>query len=136
MGEMIQATCTCGSLRFEAQALPVAQLICHCDDCRAASGEPYTETAFFRRKDIEVAGEIAEQAFTAASGHRTARGSCPACGDLLFDTSEKFPELFGVITRHLQAPFVANPGAHMWVKSKLARVEIADDLPQYDEGVL
>lgn len=136
MAETIYATCGCGALRFEARSLPVAQLICHCADCRAASGEPYTETAFFRRRDTKVAGEVTEQTFVAASGRATARGSCPDCGDLLFDTSEKFPELLGVVTRHLQAPFVAKTNAHMWVKSKMPGVDIEDDLPRYSEGVM
>jgi len=136
MIESIHATCGCGALRFAARARPIAQLVCHCTDCRAASGEPYTETAFFRRRDITITGDVTEQVFTAASGHRTARGSCSSCGDLLFDTSEKFPELLGVMIRHLQAPFVAKTTAHMWVKSRVPSVDIEDGLPRYSEGVL
>ena len=31
------AACVCGKVRFEARGAPVANAVCHCDDCQAAA---------------------------------------------------------------------------------------------------
>lgn len=131
-----RATCTCGALAFESTEDPITQLICHCVDCRAATGEPFTTTAFFRTQSTRITGAMTHHAFVAASGYPTDRAGCARCGAVVFDTSGKFPGLTGVITRFLLPPFVANPFAHMWVSSQQSGVVVTDGLPQHAQGVM
>lgn len=136
MDDAIVAKCPCKALKFSSPAAPIAQLTCHCEDCRSATGDLQTATAFFRTKDTVIDGDVVQQSFLGGSGRKTMRQSCAHCGSVLFDTSENFPSLIGVLIQHIRAPFVAKPSARMWVRSKVPSVEISDGLPQFAEGVL
>ena len=128
------ASCTCGSVRFRSEARPVAQFFCHCADCRQATGGKFARVAFFRTGRSEISGRTTQAEFTARSGSRTTRESCAACGSLLFDRSEGFPMLIGVMAERIAAPFVFEPLCHVWA----AGVDPSDlpdtELPRYDEG--
>lgn len=135
----ITGGCACGAVRFEAAAAPVLQAICHCADCRAATGADFTTTAFFPATALTVSGSVEARAFVAASGAATARERCADCGAWLFDRSEGFPALVGVMApgedRRFDPPFAPAPTLHMWVASKAPGVVIDDDLKIFDQGV-
>lgn len=132
MEPSVTASCSCGRVQFEADDKPLLQLVCHCADCREASKDDFTTTAFFLASSARVSGELSEREFTAASGSRTTRESCPNCGSFLFDRSERFPTLIGVVARNIDPPFEAEPSRHVWIKSKLPHVSVSDGLPQQD----
>jgi hypothetical protein len=54
----------------------------------------------------------------------------------MFDTSERFPTLIGVMVEQIDAPFVFEPVFHVWTKSKRADVTIPDDATQHSEDVM
>lgn len=136
MTDGLIAMCPCKALTFSSPASPIAQLICHCEDCRSSTGNPFTTTAFFRAEGTVIDGDVAQQTFVGGSGRTTTRQSCARCGSVLFDTSENFPGIIGVLTQHIHPPFIAKPSAHMWVRSKVADLGVSDSLPQFPEGVL
>lgn len=131
----ISGTCSCGQLGFASKRPPVVQAICHCTDCRAATGEPFTLTAFFPSKHIAFRGDVAVRKFVAESGAVTSRESCPVCGSVMIDRSEGVPGLIGVVTRFIAPPFEPKPDCHMWLRSKLPDVDIDDGLVKYQERI-
>ncbi|WP_366944007.1 GFA family protein [uncultured Roseobacter sp.] len=135
MTPLVSAKCTCGALQFEASTAPVTQMICHCTDCRAATGRPSCLTAFFHKGLSAIHGPQTAMHFVAASGARTERVACSQCQTVMFDTSEGFPELIGVIAAVIEPPFVAQPVCHMWVSSRVADCPIDDGLPQHSRGL-
>lgn len=132
---MIRGGCSCGAVHFVSDAEPVMQVICHCTDCREATGNDYSVTAFFRRSSCRVGGPLVGMSFIAASGNRTVREACTDCGTMVFDRSEGFPELIGVFAERLAPPFIAEPACHMWTASRLPIVDVRPDLPEYAEGI-
>lgn len=131
----ISGACTCGQLRFSSKQPPKIQAICHCTDCRKATGSAFTETAFFSSSALTISGKVFVQEFLASSGATTTRESCPECKCVMFDRSEGVPSLIGVITQYISPPFEAKPVCHMWVRSKLPRITINDDLVQYEQRI-
>ncbi|MDA5398303.1 GFA family protein [Hoeflea prorocentri] len=122
-------------MKFRSDAEPVLQAVCHCADCRNATGNDYSETVFFAAKATEVAGELRANRYFAASGAQTVREFCSVCGTPMFDKSDGFPQLIGVFAQTISEPFRFVPDCHMWTKGKLAHVQISDDLRTYEEGI-
>lgn len=130
----IKAHCKCGAVQFSATTQPAMQLVCHCADCRVATGNDYSTTAFFQSEAVSISGELHEQVFASARGNRTTRDACAKCGAVLFDRSDAFPHLIGVFTEHIAAPFRAEPSGQMWVNSRLPNTKILN-IQEYPEGI-
>ncbi len=127
----IHATCGCGAVRFRSATAPVVQMMCHCKDCQTATGKHHAKAAFFRTRHCDVSGDLRELAFTAKSGSRTTREACAACGTLMFDRSEGFASLIGVMAERIASPFVFEPACHVWIDSRHPDDAIDDALPRY-----
>lgn len=135
MSKRIEAKCLCGLVRFESAAAPVVQLVCHCSDCRQATGNEYSTLAFFESATVAIQGECAERAFQANSGAATKRLSCKACDTLMFDRSEGFPTLVGVFVERIEAPFVPEPACQLWTNSRVCVATSFANLPAYPENI-
>lgn len=131
----LEASCSCGEVRFRSTESPVIQLCCHCSDCQDALKSEYATIAFFKVDSTQVLGITAEKVYRSDSGSRTVREFCSSCGTVMFDRSEGFPKLVGVMTQQMKAPFEAAPKCHVWVKSKLPNVFIPSDMRQYEKGI-
>lgn len=132
----IAASCQCGQLKFEAESEPVLELICHCKDCQDALQADFANIAFFKLNETSVEGELAEKIYFAASDNETCRQYCDQCDTVMFDRSEGFPHLLGVMVSQLQPPFVSRPVCHVFVRDKKAVVEIPGGMKQYEEGII
>lgn len=66
-------------------------LNCHCKDCQISSGAPYASGFIVAVASTEVAGKPSIHIVTAASGGKTIRSFCGACGTPLFACGEGIP---------------------------------------------
>lgn len=131
---MIKARCECGSVTFASAAEPVLQAICHCADCRSASGSPFLETVFFKKSGCVIEGSLKQKQFISADGNNTVREVCEACGSLMFDRSEGFPNMIGVSANFIEPPFSPSPQCHIWYSSRVS--DASDQLTKYDRGIV
>lgn len=131
----ITASCQCGELKFEAESDPVLELVCHCRDCQDALQADFANIAFFKMGESQVEGELAEKIYLAETGNETCRQYCVQCDTVMFDRSEGFPDLLGVMVSQLRQPFVSRPACHVFVRDKNADVEIPEGMKQYDSGI-
>tara|TARA_R110002020_G_scaffold184947_2_gene382308 strand:- start:25840 stop:26259 length:420 start_codon:yes stop_codon:yes gene_type:complete len=129
---MTHATCSCGQLRYAISAAPTFHAICHCSDCRAASGRPYVSTAFFASAIVQRTGDVSTSMFESAQGNRTYRDACATCGDMLADRSDGFPDLIGIVATFLDSESASLPQFHMWVGSAVVPIDPEDTLPRFD----
>lgn len=131
----IVAACNCGQLKFVADSEPVLELVCHCVDCQDAMQANNASIAFFKVADASVTGELAEKIYLAASGNETCRQYCDQCDTVMFDRSEGFPNLVGVMVDQLRSPFESRPTCHVFLRDKKADVEIPEGMKQYEAGI-
>ena len=77
---MTQATasCLCGDVRIVATGKPYRVGLCHCLDCRKASGSLFQALAMFPQDAVTIEGETREFA---------GRHFCPRCGSSVFARS-------------------------------------------------
>lgn len=135
MESTFTAACSCGAFGFRSPAGPVLQLVCHCTDCRAVAGTPFTSLAFFKSDACEVSGPTRSHRFTADSGNETTRESCVSCNDMVLDRTAGFPHLLGVVAERIRPPFAFNPRFHVWTQSKLPQVEVPEGMRSFPGGL-
>jgi hypothetical protein len=105
-------------------------LICHCSNCRRATGSAFKPFAGIKLQHLQV---IADSSALLIYGGTDAHDAhCKACGSLLYSAfpGRAFAHVtLGTLT---DAPSI-RPTAHIFVRSKAPWFEITDDLPQYEE---
>ncbi|MDO4795780.1 MAG: GFA family protein [Brachymonas sp.] len=115
--------CPCGQVRIELGGTPIAQLYCHCDDCRSAHAAAYVASAVYPAAAVTVThGQLHARILKT-----TPRMACAACGTHLFS------ELADMGLRSVNA-FLLPPGhfqPQMHIQCQHAVLPVKDDLPHY-----
>ena len=97
-------TCLCGRVQLSARGEPLRIGICHCADCRQASGSAFTFYGIWRIDRFERAGETSEF---------RGRHFCPRCGSRLFSVDDREAEIQLGILSDPPTSFV--PGYELWI---------------------
>ena len=124
---MLRGGCFCRAVRYEIDAEPANQTICHCTMCRHAAG---ADGGLVQRAAGlgPVRGRRAAALQVVGARHALL---LPDCGTTLTYQSTRTPGDLDVTTCSLDEPDRAAPKDHTFVRSKLSWVTIADGLPAY-----
>ena len=104
------------------------ELICHCRDCQDALQADFANIAFFNTDQTLVEDKLAERIYLATSGNETCRKYCIWYETIMFDRSEEFPHLLGVMAGQLQPPFESHPTCHVYASDKKTGAEIPEGM--------
>ncbi len=131
----LRGGCLCGAVRYEATGNPEQASYCHCDDCKRATGGPYTVGVLVKLADLHVrSGQVKGYTSIADSGRKITREFCPDCGSPLFTKAEKCPDLVFLKAGSLDQPEVVKPQCQIWTKRAVPWAYIDETLPQYPES--
>ena len=129
----ISAKCECGQLSLEIETSPVAQLVCHCADCRSVTGLPYIEIAFFVPGGCEAHGQSRPITMKGGSGIDKTYFSCSECGTALYATIGALNGAWAVVASRL-SPFRMESKLHIWTSEKASGVDIPQSAIQAPKG--
>ena len=119
--------CLCGTLRYRVSGNPVAATLCHCADCRRASGGVNVAWAVFDAASFQWLGE-------AASEYSSSPGIywrfCVSCGSLLGYRRNSRPAHIDITTATLDDPNRFPPTVEIWVGEKIEWEALHPDLPK------
>jgi len=125
--------CTCGNIKFEFDTDPTFVAVCHCLDCKRASGGE--AATFFGVPDHDfalISGRPKAFHYVAQSGKGLDRNYCPDCGSRVFSTKlESFPGLTFVQLGSLDNADGIEPMLEMFTKRRLKWV-VPLPLPQFE----
>ena len=125
---VIVGSCLCKKVRYRLTGKLRNLCYCHCDSCRRAAGAPFVAWGTIASQGFEVThGELA----TINSSKDVERGFCGNCGATITYAHKLRRGEIDVTLVSLDDPSEIEPAAHIWVQDKLAWVQIADELPQY-----
>ena len=129
---MIQGSCLCGGVAFEADSI-LFMLMCHCSRCRKAQGSAFSTFAFVDRSAFRLLrGRDLIQGYQSSPGFH--RDFCSVCGSRAPHLAEG-SETWGVPAGLIDGDPGVSPALHISVGSKAPWWEIHDPLPQFEEGV-
>ena len=122
--------CLCGAVRYEIRGRALGTTLCHCEDCRRASGAPFVVWTFF------VAGGLSwtrgrPKLLLHAERERT---FCGDCGGPLSFFDPSIPGLFEVNTNSLDHPSDHPPTDQCWTCDRLRWAALAVKLPSFEQA--
>jgi hypothetical protein len=121
--------CLCGTVQYTVADEFEYALICHCSQCRRATGSAFKPFGGIRKDKLAlVAGEDAVLRYGGEAAHDV---HCGRCGSLLYSWFRDTPYVH-VTYGTLHDNPALKPTAHICVGSKAPWDVIFDDLPQHD----
>ena len=112
--------CVCGAVKFAFDKDPDFIAVCHCLDCKKASGgEAATWFGVPEDDFTPISGTTKAYPYIADSGKRLDRNFCPDCGARLYTSNlESFPRLVFIQLGSLDKPELITPKLEMFVKRR------------------
>jgi hypothetical protein len=111
--------CLCGSVRYTADAAPLAQAVCHCTECQRQTSSPFSVIVAVPGDSFSVSGDTLASFETDAedSEGKTRRNFCSACGSPLFSLSPAAPQLVFIKAGTLDDSSWLEPTLEVWTRS-------------------
>ncbi|MHC3127166.1 aldehyde-activating protein [Brevundimonas sp. GN22] len=126
---MISGRCHCGSIHYEMTAEVDHHALCHCTDCRRASGAPAVSWALVKRDNIRISGKPKSY----ASSPDAQRLFCGNCGTSLFYLNETiFPGMIDVQSATLDNPDVIPLGGQIQTAERIGWMADLNHLPSFE----
>ena len=121
--------CHCGAVRYEMTAEVAHHALCHCTDCRKASGAPAVAWAMAAADQVTITGKP----LTYASSEHGRRLFCGACGTSLFYTNDVvFPGMIDVQSATLDDPDAIPLQAQIQTAERIGWMTHLGDLPAFE----
>lgn len=125
---MLTGGCYCGAIKYAASNDTINQANCHCEMCRGTTGAPCV--AWFT---------VPASRFHFLSGHPThfrssqhaTRTFCPTCGTQLTFIDDAYADEIDITTCSLDNPNLVPPQSHIYIRSQVNWLKLADSLPRY-----
>ena len=129
---MLTGGCLCGGVRYEIAGALGPVILCHCSQCRRASGSAFAANASVRADAFRLlVGTELVREFEATPGKF--RAFCGRCGSPVYARMDAWPGLRRVRLGTLDGDPGARPQAHLHVASKAPWDALADDgLERFD----
>jgi hypothetical protein len=126
--------CACDAVTFEFNTDPDFIAVCHCLDCKKASGGEAATWFGVPEDDFTlISGATKAYSYVADSGKRLDRNFCTECASRLYTNNlEGFPGLVFVQLGSLDHPELITPKLEMFVKRRLKWVKPLG-LPEFSD---
>ena len=123
--------CYCGAIRYEATGAPISTNICHCTQCRGASGAPFLAFITLPRDGFRFTIGKPKRF---RSSEKVQRGFCATCGTTLTFEEDDFPDEISVTSASLDDPDRAPPDYHLYTTSQIAWIKQDDGATRYPKS--
>jgi len=130
MAVILTGGCLCGAVRYSVADEFRYALICHCSQCRRATGSAYKPFAGIELSKLTViAGKESVLRYGGDVNHDV---HCGKCGSLLYSVVRDGKYAHVTLGSLADAPTL-RPTDHIYVASKAPWEVICDGLPQHEE---
>ncbi|MFM8801287.1 MAG: GFA family protein [Tagaea sp.] len=122
--------CHCGAIRYEIDGDALTHALCHCVDCRRASGAPMVGWTMYSAGAVRTVKGTAK---IYASSEHGRRHFCADCGTGLFYTNgAALPGIIDVQSATYDDPSLVPPRAHIQVGERIPWMAHVHELPVFE----
>jgi hypothetical protein len=130
MNSRLAGKCLCGAVEYSVADEFRYSLICHCSQCRRATGAANKPFAGIERNKLALtSGQAALLRFGDEGNHDI---RCGKCGSLLYSVVRDGEYVHVALGSLVDSPTI-RPSAHIFAGFKAPWETISDNLPQHDE---
>ena len=115
----LTGSCACGSIQIECHGNPVFFFLCHCVDCRKATGSAYAPNIWFSRDTVSITNEPAAHIEKGMSGQETRHEFCPKCGTQIGMCTDMAAGLRAFRASVFNDLKGLQPVANIWISTRL-----------------
>jgi hypothetical protein len=126
----LKGSCLCGAVRYAVADEFVYALVCHCSQCRRATGSAFKPFGGIPKEKLTL--EAGEDTVLRHGGETAHDVHCGRCGSLLYTWFRDSPYLHVTYGTLVDEPS-RKPSGHIYVGSKADWDVIKDGLPQFHE---
>jgi hypothetical protein len=117
--------CLCGAVRYEINAEPAMQAVCHCSHCQKQAGSAFSTIVGVPEAAVTITkGAPRSYIDHGESGKTVERQFCGNCGSPLFSLVEVAPGMTFIKSGTLDDTSFFSPAMHLWTRSKQDWVDI------------
>ena len=133
MSGSAEGGCFCGAIRYRVSGKPITSTLCHCVDCRKASGGTNVAWVVYDESNFEwLSNEPVN--YESSPGIRWL--FCRNCGSLVGYQRPGRPGHMDVTTGTLDDPDRFRPDVEIWVKERIGWEALHPDLPKRERSSL
>jgi hypothetical protein len=129
---MREGGCSCGAVRYRLTSDPMFVHCCHCLNCQRQTGSAFVINVLIEADRVELLSgepEPIEVPREAGGAQRIFR--CPHCQIAVYSEYGR-PEVRFVRAGTLDDPSTVSPDVHIFTRSKLRWVTLAEMVPAFD----
>lgn len=119
--------CLCGAVRYEVNAEPAMQVVCHCTHCQKQSGSAFSTIIGVPESAVKVTQGTPKSFIDhGESGQKVERQFCADCGSPLFSIVAVAPGMTFVKSGTLDDTSFFRPAANIWTRSRQCWVDTGE----------
>lgn len=123
----IKGHCLCGKVTYSSTATePAFTGVCHCADCRRATGSAYSSVLAVPSDSLTVTGSTTQYDGVGDSGQATHRSFCPSCGSLITHTADMMQGLTMLAIGTMDDAAWVKPAMQIYCDSALPWSAVSD----------
>ena len=127
--------CLCGAIRYQVTGEPVRTAICHCDDCRKATGAAFVTNVFVRTEDLKIVQGAPKQfQHKTDSGNTMTKEFCGDCGSQLFGYSSRGTGMKHVKVGTIDDASFVQPQIEVYTVRKLPYIRLLDSTEHFEKN--
>jgi hypothetical protein len=127
----ITGGCSCGKVRFSADAEPAFVTACHCRACQKAGGSAFAVVIALPVSALTIAGNVTAYVSKGDSGQAKHHRFCPNCGSPVAINVDVMPEMMMIHAGSLDDPSWVKPAMQIYCDEKQPWVALGGDLKSF-----
>lgn len=128
----MNATCSCGQLRLEADGEPIRISMCHCLACQRRTGSAFGIQARFSEERVRIEGHSTEYVRVSDEGESRTFHFCPECGATVYYRLSSLPDAIAIPVGAFADPDFPAPTISVWEARRHPWVALPAGMEHYD----
>jgi hypothetical protein len=123
--------CSCGKVRYTAEAEPIFAGVCHCTACQKTTGTSFSAVVAIPAPALTLTGDVKVYDSKGDTGKGTHSTFCPNCGSPVIGTADIMQGVVMIRAGTLDDQSAVQPTMEIYCDSKMPWVSLGGELKSF-----